>query len=104
MTAQTEETTKGPKQLSLKELEKLEIPYGKSKILKAYNDASFDRERTCNERAYDDNFLPLAKGQQEDRPRPITMVVEGIMRLSIKAQNTSYGKAHFILRTGNETQ
>lgn len=88
MTAQTEETTKGPKQISLEELGKLEVPYGRNKIFKAYKDANFldRRDATVNERVFRDHFYPKAIGSQKDRPRPITKEVEGIYRLKHKGK------------------
>ena len=64
------------------------MPYGKSKIFKAYKDANFldRRDATVNERVFRDHFYPKAIGSQKDRPRPITKEVQGIYRLKHKGK------------------
>jgi hypothetical protein len=86
MTVQTE--TGGPKKVSPEELEKVEVPYGKSKIIKAYKDANFldRRDESINERVWRTHFLPKATGDQQDRPRPITKEVQGIYRSKHKGK------------------
>jgi hypothetical protein len=64
----------------------LEVPYGRSKILKAYEDADFHKDETCNDIAYTRHFLPLVTAQQKDRPRPVTKEVQGIYRLKDKGK------------------
>jgi hypothetical protein len=94
MTLQTKEKeetsipTKGPKRISLEELGKLEVPYGRNRIFKAYKDANFldRRDATTNERVFRDHFYPKAIGSQKDRPRPITKEVQGIYRLKHKGK------------------
>jgi hypothetical protein len=80
---QTKIETKGPKRISVEELEKLEVPYGRSKILDAYKKGGFldKRDESILERNWQRFFYPLATAQQKDRPRPITQQVNGMYRL-----------------------